>query len=142
MAQTTVEQKKNYLDILAVFHYVYGGFSLVVTFMVLAFVGVGMGAATGWGHNWDPEAGCVMAVVFFFVLIFAGGISVLNLLTGRALQTRRGYVLSLVTAGVNCLNLPLGTLLGIFTLILLADPTVRPMFDGNEPPALPETAGE
>jgi len=142
MAQTSLEQKKNYLDVLAVFHYVYGGFSLLITLLVLGLLGIGIGAASGWGRRWDPTEGCVLAVVFFFVVVLAGGISVLNLLTGRALQTRRGYVLSLVTAGVNCFNLPLGTLLGIFTLILLSDPAVRPMFEGHEPPALPATAGE
>jgi hypothetical protein len=142
MAQTSLQQKENYLDILAVFHYVYGGFSLVVTAAVLAFMGIAMGGATDWGHNWDPTAGCILTVAFFFAMIFAGGISVLNLLTGRALQTRRGYVLSLVTAGVNCLNLPLGTLLGIFTLVLLSDPQVRPMFEGHGTETVPEAPAE
>jgi hypothetical protein len=142
MANTTLEQKQNYLDVLAVFHYVYGGFSLLVTLMALGFMGIAFGASSEWGRNWDATAGCVLMVVFVFILVVAGGVSVLNLLTGRALQTRRGYVLSLVTAGVNCLNVPLGTLLGIFTLVLLSDPTVRPLFDGHEPPALPQATSE
>lgn len=142
MANTTLEQKKNYLDVLAVFHYVYGGFSLLVTLLALGFMGIAFGASSEWGRHWDPTAGCILLIVFLFVLVLAGGVSVLNLLTGRALQTRRGYVLSLVTAGVNCLNVPLGTLLGIFTLVLLSDPAVRPLFDDHEPTALPDTPGE
>lgn len=134
---TTLQQKKNYLDILAVFHYVNGGLTALMALVALAFLGIGLGAATSWGNDWEMEVGCSMIAVMVFVFVLVGGYAVLNLLAGRALQTRRHTVLVMITSGVNCLNVPLGTLLGIFTLVLISDPEVRWMFDGEVggPPA-------
>ena len=130
---TTLRQKKNYLDILAVFHYVNGGLIALFTLGVLAFLGIGLGAATGWGNDWEPEAGCSIVAIMAFAFVFAGGYAVLNLLAGRALQTRNHTVLVMITSGINCLNMPLGTLLGIFTLVMVSDPEVRWLFDyGDE----------
>ena len=131
MGNSTPQQKRNYLDILAVFHYVNGGVMAIVTLSALGFMGIGLGAATSWGDDWEPEAGCSIIAVMCFIFVVLGGYALLNLLAGRALQTRSGYVLCLLTSGVNCLNMPLGTLLGIFTLVLLADPQVRPLFEGQ-----------
>jgi len=129
---STPQQKHNYLDILSVFHYVNGGLAALFALAALGFLGIGLGAATGWGKDWQPEAGCSLVAVMILVLILLGGYAVLNLLAGRAIQTRSGYVVCLLTSAVNCLNIPLGTLLGIFTLVLLADPEVRPLFEGQE----------
>lgn len=132
MGTGTLQHKDNYLDILSVFHYVNGGLAAIFTLAALGFLGIGLGAATGWGDDWAPEPGCSLIAVMILVLILLGGYAVLNLLAGRAIQTRSGYVLCLLTSAVNCLNIPLGTLLGIFTLVLLADPEVRPLFEGQE----------
>jgi hypothetical protein len=131
VAQNASQQKSNYLDILAVFHYVNGGLTAILTLGALGFLGIGLGGATDWGGHWEPEAGCSIIAIMTLIFILLGGYAVLNLLTGRAIQTRRGYVLCLLTSAVNCLNMPLGTLLGIFTLVLLADAEVRPLFEGQ-----------
>lgn len=129
MGNSTFEQKKNHLDVLAVFHYVNGGLHLLIALFTLGALGIGLGAATGWGDNWQAEAGCSLLGVMLFVFIVLGGYAVLNLLAGRALQTRSNYVLTMLASAVNCLNLPLGTLLGIFTLVTLSDPQVKALFE-------------
>lgn len=136
---TTLEQKKTHLDVLAVFHYVYGALTALIGLAVLAFMTVGLGAATSWGDNWEPEAGCSILAVIFIVLVICGGTAVLNFLAGRALQRRSGYVLVLVTAALNCTSVPFGTLLGIFTLAIVANVETRGLFDEHAP-ALPPTA--
>eukprot|EP01031_Cornospumella_fuschlensis_P021810 gene21810-26738_t len=55
-------------------------------------------------------------VIFGAVALVAG---ILNLLSGRFLQTRKHRMFSMVTAGLNCLQMPLGTVLGVFTLVVL-----------------------
>jgi hypothetical protein len=54
--------------------------------------------------------------------------AVLNLLTWRSLKARHGRTLTLVTAGLNCLFMPLGTVLGIFTFIVLLRPSVKELY--------------
>ena len=85
----TYEQKQSYLDILAVFHYVMGGLSALFCAVALAFLGIGLGAATEWGEAVDAEAGCALVAIMFFVLVVAGGYALINLLAGRALRRRR-----------------------------------------------------
>jgi amino acid transporter len=136
MGNSTFEQKKNYLDILAVFHYVNGGLHLLIALAAVGFLGIGLGAATEWGENWQAEAGCSLIAVMAMVFVLLGGYGALNLLAGRALHTRSNYVLAMLASAVNCLNLPLGTLLGIFTLVTLSDPQVKNLFEPAEPSAI------
>lgn len=124
----SLEQKKSYLDILAVFHYVNGGLAAVATLAALAFLGIGMGAASNWGRHFEPEPTCALVAIMFLVLVVAGGYAILNLLAGRAIQARKNRALILVTAAINCVNVPLGTLLGIFTFVLMVDPQVEWLF--------------
>lgn len=58
-------------------------------------------------------------------------VSVLDTLCGRAIAQRRNPILVQVVAGINCLSIPLGTVLGVFTFIILARPAVCAQFERN-----------
>jgi hypothetical protein len=60
---------------------------------------------------------------------------ILTIVSGRCLQRRRARVFSLVMAGVNCLSVPIGTTLGVFTFIVLLRPSVQALYDQNKPAA-------
>ena len=64
---------------------------------------------------------------FFFVLLMAGGI--LKFLAYRKLKERRSRTFCMVVAGITCLSIPYGTLLGIFTFMVLSRPSVMELFD-------------
>jgi hypothetical protein len=65
--------------------------------------------------------------IFFAALLVAG--MVLNLAAWRSLKARRHRIFTLVLAGLNCLCVPFGTVLGIFTFIVLLRPTVRDLYE-------------
>jgi len=44
----------------------------------------------------------------------------------------------MVIAGLSCLNMPLGTVLGIFTLIVLSRESVKVLFKGEATPQVPQ----
>ena len=69
--------------------------------------------------------------VVFYVLMgmFIVLVAVLNFLSARAMTGRKNKVLSMVTAGVNCLGFPLGTALGVFTFVVLGRPSVSAMYE-------------
>jgi hypothetical protein len=48
---------------------------------------------------------------------------------GRRLKQRRSHTFCLVVAGLTCMNMPLGTVLGVFTLVVLTRPGVREAFE-------------
>ena len=62
-----------------------------------------------------------------FYLVFGAFIIVkivMNLMSARYLGQRKNKVFSMVTAALNCLSVPLGTILGVFTLIVLSRQSV------------------
>jgi hypothetical protein len=80
----------------------------------------------------------IFAVMKWFYL--AGAVwfvssGVLNLISGLCLRARKGRTFSLVVAGINCLHIPLGTVLGIFTIVILSRESVREVYDScGQPP--------
>lgn len=68
----------------------------------------------------------------YFYIFFAGVLvagMVLNLIAWRSLKSRRHRIFTLVLSGLNCLWVPFGTVLGIFTFIVLLRPTVRELYE-------------
>jgi hypothetical protein len=65
--------------------------------------------------------------VWFYVLmgIALWTAAALNGLSGIFLRRRRHRVFSIVIAAINCLQFPLGTALGVFTMMVLMRPSVQ-----------------
>jgi len=63
-----------------------------------------------------------MQVLIFGVLAISCGVA------GRKLSTHSSYTFCLVVAGLECLWMPLGTVLGVFTIIVLIRPSVKAIF--------------
>ena len=54
--------------------------------------------------------------------------AILNVISGVCLRARKGRTFSLVVAGINCLHIPLGTVLGVFTIVVLVRDSVREQY--------------
>ena len=76
-----------------------------------------------------------MLVIFPLVIIFCGlTFAIFLAVAGRRLTQRTSYTFCLVMAGCECLLMPLGTALGIFTIIVLMRPSVKELFNvGTNP---------
>jgi len=64
---------------------------------------------------------------FGLVVILTGG--VLNLLSGLFIRKRRHRMFSIIIGGLNCLHVPFGTLLGVFTILILSRESVREIYE-------------
>ena len=64
----------------------------------------------------------IMAGVFGFVTFLVWTLGCLTAYAGRCIQKRRHKLLIYLMAGLNCLFIPYGTLLGVFTFIILGSP--------------------
>jgi len=67
----------------------------------------------------------LVVVVALAQLVFG----VLSFLCGRYLHQRRNRMFCIVVAALTLLSFPLGTALGIFSLVVLSRPAVRDAFD-------------
>jgi len=76
----------------------------------------------------------VMFVVFPAIFILCGWtLAVLLFIAGRCLARRKHHMFCLVIAGISCLFMPFGTVLGVFTIVVLIRPSVKALFQGYPP---------
>ncbi len=55
----------------------------------------------------------------------------LNILSARFIGQRRNKIFSLVTGGLNCMSFPIGTMLGVFTFVVLSRESVSASYRKN-----------
>jgi len=78
------------------------------------------------GSNPPPQGfGYLFAAVGIIGVLFHWAQAVCACVSARNMPRRRGRTFSFVTAGLLCLQMPLGTVLGVFTFIVLSRETVR-----------------
>lgn len=125
----------DHLRLLSVFHFIGAGLAV----LGLLFVGVHFAImrtvfthAQHWQSAQQPAPPMPPAEIIGFLNWFyiAGALwmiasGVLNLLSGLYLRAGKNRTFSIVVAGVNCVHMPLGTALGVFTLIVLLRDSVR-----------------
>jgi hypothetical protein len=144
-----VNQDAEHLRLLSVFHYVVAGIGAVFSCFPVFHLGFGLAMLFAPGvfensqhgqHN-DPQVlrivgGVLTAFAATFILV-GWAISFCVFLAGRYLAWRRRYVFCLVMAGILCMMMPFGTVLGVFTIIVLMRPSVKAMFERQAAEALP-----
>ncbi len=128
------QQDEDHLRLLVVFHVVVGGLAAVVSLFPSIHVALGLWflldpSAFSEGGEAPPAFIGWLFIVIGSLFILAGMVfAALVLLAGRFLSRRRRYMYCLVVAGVECLFMPLGTALGIFTILVLLRPSVKALF--------------
>ena len=136
-----VNQDEEHLRLLSILFYVWGGLvgcgSCFGALYALIGGGVLTAAATQGGHNAPPAfVGAMFFVIGGFIVLLTGTMSVLTILAGRNLARKTRYTFCLVIACISCLSVPLGTALGVFTIIVLQRPSVKQMFGRIPPPSV------
>ncbi|MGJ7901579.1 hypothetical protein [Lysobacter sp. 1R34A] len=123
-------QDASQLKTLSILHYVFAALYLLPLLMAFLYVFMGVAILKGGIHSQpgDEVGGWVLigvAVALFLVAVIGGS---LTFLAGRRLSQRRGRTLCMVVACISCLSVPLGTALGVFSLIVLSRPSVKALF--------------
>jgi hypothetical protein len=125
------QDEKN-LDLLSMFHYILGGITALFGCFPLLHLGAGIAMLAG---VFDGPEVPPLFVGWFFVLfagafiLFYWSMAILIIISGRRLKQRRSHTFCLVIAGIMCMNMPLGTVLGVFTIITLVKDSVKELFD-------------
>lgn len=130
-----MERDAEHLKLLSLFHYIRGG--LTAAFSCFALIYVIMGAVFAgtsvFARNSNNAPPAFVGVLLFFigsaVILVAWTWAAAVIYAGRCLSQRKNRTYCMVIAGISCLFMPYGTILGVFTLIVLQRPTVKQMFD-------------
>lgn len=128
-----MNQDEEQLHLLSVFHYVLAGLCALFALFPLIYVAMGLtmmgGLGAEPGERFAPLfAGCFLAGLGGLFLAFAVAYALALFLAARFLAERRRHTFCVVVAAISCTFTPLGTVLGVFTLIVLFRPSVRLLF--------------
>jgi cytochrome c biogenesis protein CcdA len=97
---------------------------------------LGLALAAGWFPDTDPEGETAGRFIMGFAALFilsGWTLAVLIAFAGRSLQQLKRYTYCLIVAGIECIFMPVGTVLGVFTIIVLMRDSVKPLFNGQRP---------
>jgi hypothetical protein len=128
-----------HLRLLSIFHFVGAGFALLGMLFLLMHYAI-MNAFVFNPEFWKsqknvPPPPLEFMKMFVWFYIFFGTLlataCVLNLLSGIFLRQKRHRIFSLVVGGLNCLQIPFGTILGVFTIIVLSRDSVRVIYSNG-----------
>ncbi len=130
----------DHLNLLAIFHFIGAGLAgLGILFLVAhyAMMHTLMTNPDIWKNQKQPmpvRPEQLFAIMKWFYLVMGFWFvvsAILNLISGLCLRARKHRAFSLVVAGIDCLHLPLGTVLGVFTIVVLSRESVKEVYTAN-----------
>jgi hypothetical protein len=128
----------DHLTLLSVFHYVGAGLALLgILFLMVhyMFFHAFMDNPRMWQNqrSGPPPAEFFAIFKLFYLVVGAWFVAsaILNVMSAVWLGARKHRTFSLVVAGINCVHVPLGTALGIFTLVVLLRDSVRELYEAG-----------
>jgi chromate transport protein ChrA len=127
-----------HLKLLSVFHYVLAGITALMGCLPVFHLAIGLAMLSGHidANPNNPAEAAFMGWMFTGIagvaIAMTWSIAIMMFCAGRSLQQRRRHTFCLVIAGLECLMMPFGTALGVFTIIVLLRPSVRQLFDEDD----------
>jgi hypothetical protein len=130
-----------HLNILKIFHYVFAG--IVAAFSCLFVFHIFIGWSIVFNHSFmglpvehrpPSEFGWFFIMAGIGAIVCAWSLALLNVYAGRCLSQHKKRPFIFVAAALNCLQMPLGLILGIFTFVVMFRPSVRDLFEETAVP--------
>jgi hypothetical protein len=125
-----------HVRLLAIFHYIVAGLAALFSLFPLLYTTIGatliFAARHGTpkpGEELPPEfLGWIFVGVGSFLFLVGITMAICILIAGRCLSRNKCYSFALVIACIECLFIPFGTILGVFTIIALSRESVKAVF--------------
>jgi hypothetical protein len=131
-----VTQDAEHVRLLAMFHYIVAGLAALFSLLPLLYTTIGavfiFAARHGTpkpGEELPPEfLGWIFVGVGLLLFLLGIATAICILMAGRSLTKHRHYWFAFSIAYVECLFIPFGTILGVFTIIALSRESVKGLF--------------
>ena len=130
---------EEHLRLLSILHHVVGGLTaLFACFPIFhLIIGIVFIALSAWpdakGDAPPAFIGWLFVGAASAAMIVGWSMAACILIAGRFLAGRKHYMFCLVMAGIECIFMPFGTVLGVFTIIVLVRERAKEMFSTDPP---------
>lgn len=129
-----MSQETEHLRLLSIFHYVVAGLAYLFSLLPVVHLVLGITLVTGaFGHGQGEQPPEFVGWLFIgfasFAILMGLTFATCVLMAGRFLAQRRHYTFCLVVAALSCIFMPFGTVLGVFTIIVLVRDPVKRLFE-------------
>ncbi|HEY0458028.1 MAG TPA: hypothetical protein VGC97_02680 [Pyrinomonadaceae bacterium] len=115
--------------------YVYAGLTALFACFPFIHLAIGIAIVTGQldeGKNPPPAAfGWLFVGAASIFIVIGWAIAICSFLAGKYIKQQKNYTFIFVMGAVACMFAPLGTVLGVFTIIVLLRDSVKALFEGQ-----------
>ena len=125
-----MNQDEEHLKLLSIFHYVVGGILGFFACIPIIHLIIGIVMLTGafGGDGPPPVVGLMFLMGGLFAIAAGWTLAICLIVSGKRIARRTSYKFCFVIACISCAFSPFGTVLGVFTIIVLVRPTVKELF--------------
>ena len=129
-----MDEDLQYLKLLSIFHYIVGGLAALFAFFPVMYVVIGIlavwvpGSLDTEGEAMPLVIGWIFIIIGAVLMVFGWAFALCVILAGRYLARQVRYMFCMVIGAIECIFMPFGTVLGVFTIVVLARPSVKKMF--------------
>jgi len=126
-----------HLQLLGIFHFVVGGITILFASIFIVHVVMGIVLALNPevlatpkdpNFKFPPLMGVAMALFAGCFVLAGWTLGVMTICSGRCLRQHKRRLLSQIVAGLQCANVPIGTVLGVFTILVLQRASVKRLY--------------
>ncbi len=140
-APTAASKDEDHLRYLQLGHTIAAAVTGLFSCMFLVHVGMGIAMVVapdsffkdGPGKGPPPGFGWIFVGMGSAAVLFGWTLAGLMFSAGRFIKRRKRHTFCVVVAGVSCLFMPFGTILGVLSLVVLNRPSVKLLFDARSP---------
>ena len=128
-------ENDKHLDLLAIFHYIVGGITALFYSITHIHVAIGIAMLLGkFGGPNPPPAflGWIFIGIGGSIILMGWALAACMIIAGRKLHKRKARMYCIVVGALECFMMPFGTILGVFTIIVLSKEGVKEMFSANK----------
>jgi len=129
-----MNQDQEHLNLLSIFHYIVGGIAVLFSLSPIIYIVLGIlflmipNRFSGSGSPPPFFLGWIFIFIGAGFMVVGLAFAVCVILAGRYIVRHKHYIFCLVLASLNCLFMPFGTILGVFTIVVLMRPSVKALF--------------